>query len=111
MSGMGLILSEKDEARLTTLLSKLCIAARGRAALLIDPHGRVLTAAGETAGADVTSLAALTAGSLAAAGSLARLVGENEVRAITTREEDRICISGWLPRGRSWWCISIAGHP
>lgn len=76
MPGMDLILSEKDEARFTSLLSKLCIAARGRAAFLIDPHGRALAAAGATAGVDVTSLIALTAG------SLARLVGKDAVRAI-----------------------------
>lgn len=35
MPGVDLILSDKDEARLTALLSKPCEAARGRAAFLI----------------------------------------------------------------------------
>ena len=82
MSGVELILSEQDEARLTGLLSQLCVAVRGRAAFLIDPHGRALAAAGETTGIDATSLAALAAGSLAAGDGLVRMVGEDGVLAI-----------------------------
>jgi len=82
MAAADLILTEQDEARLGGLLQMLCEDAKGRAAFLVDRYGRVLAAAGETVGVDATSLAALTAGSLAAASSLSHLVGENAVRSL-----------------------------
>jgi predicted regulator of Ras-like GTPase activity (Roadblock/LC7/MglB family) len=71
-----LFLFAEDEQRLVGLLARLCADAKARAAFLVDQNGRMLAEAGERSGLDTTSLASLVAGSIAATGGLARLVGE-----------------------------------
>jgi predicted regulator of Ras-like GTPase activity (Roadblock/LC7/MglB family) len=71
-----LILLAEDVARLTGALGRLCEEAKGRAAFLVDPNGRLLADSGGTANLDTTSLASLVAGSMAATSSLAQLLGE-----------------------------------
>ena len=71
-----IFLFAEDEQRLTAMLGQLCADAKARAAFLVDENGRLIVAAGDTTGLDTTSLASLVAGSIAATGSLARLVGE-----------------------------------
>lgn len=71
-----LFLFAEDEQRLVAMLGRLCQDAKARAAFLVDPNGRMLAASGDAAGMDTTSLASLVAGSIAATGGLARLVGE-----------------------------------
>lgn len=71
-----LFLFAEDEQRLIAMLSQLCAEAKARAAFLVDENGRLIVAAGDTSGLDTTSLASLVAGSIAATGGLARLVGE-----------------------------------
>jgi predicted regulator of Ras-like GTPase activity (Roadblock/LC7/MglB family) len=71
-----LILLAEDVERLTDALGRLCEEAKGRAAFLVDPNGRLLADSGGTANLDTTALASLVAGSMAATGSLAQLLGE-----------------------------------
>jgi predicted regulator of Ras-like GTPase activity (Roadblock/LC7/MglB family) len=71
-----LFLFAEDEQRLAAMLGRLCAEAKARAAFLVDQNGRLIAASGETSGLDTTSLASLVAGSIAATGGLARLVGE-----------------------------------
>lgn len=71
-----LFLFAEDEQRLVAMLARLCQDAKARAAFLVDQNGRLLAASGDSAGLDTTSLASLVAGSIAATGGLARLIGE-----------------------------------
>jgi predicted regulator of Ras-like GTPase activity (Roadblock/LC7/MglB family) len=71
-----LFLFAEDEQRLVAMLARLCEDAKARAAFLVDQNGRLLAASGDSAGLDTTSLASLVAGSIAATGGLARLIGE-----------------------------------
>ena len=71
-----LLLFAEDEQRLVAMLARLCDDAKARAAFLVDQNGRLLAASGDSAGVDTTSLASLVAGSIAATGGLARLIGE-----------------------------------
>lgn len=71
-----LFLFAEDEQRLVTMLERLCQDAKARAAFLIDQSGRLLAASGDTISLDTTALASLAAGSIAATGGLARLIGE-----------------------------------
>jgi predicted regulator of Ras-like GTPase activity (Roadblock/LC7/MglB family) len=73
---VDLILFADEEQRLISLLERLCADAKGRAVFLIDRNGRLVATAGSTAGLDTTSLSSLVAGSIAATGSLAQLIGE-----------------------------------
>lgn len=71
-----LFLFAADEERLAAMLGQLCEDAKARAAFLVDQNGRLIAASGDRAGLDTTALASLVAGSIAATGSLARLIGE-----------------------------------
>jgi predicted regulator of Ras-like GTPase activity (Roadblock/LC7/MglB family) len=71
-----LFLFAEDEERLAAMLGRLCEDAKARAAFLVDQNGRLIAASGDRAGLDTTALASLVAGSIAATGSLARLIGE-----------------------------------
>jgi predicted regulator of Ras-like GTPase activity (Roadblock/LC7/MglB family) len=71
-----LFLLAEDAERLTGALGRLCEEAKARAAFLVDPNGRLLADSGGGADLDTTALASLVAGSMAATGSLAQLLGE-----------------------------------
>ncbi|MFA5026274.1 MAG: roadblock/LC7 domain-containing protein [Candidatus Methylomirabilota bacterium] len=88
MPQRDLILYEDDQRRLTRCLGGLCEGARSRAAFLIDRNGRLLAQAGAAGNVDTTTLASLTAGSVAATSGLARLLGEQEFSALV-HEGDR----------------------
>ena len=82
MSHRDLILYEEDQRRLTENLRSLCVGAKSRAVFLIDKNGRLLAQAGEADAVDTTTLASLTAGSVAATSGLAQLLGEREFSAL-----------------------------
>ena len=73
---LDLFLFPEDEERLVAMLRHLCEDAKARAAFLVDQNGRLIAASGDRTGLDTTALASLVAGSIAATGSLARLIGE-----------------------------------
>ena len=72
------VLFEEDSKRLSQACLKLQQEAYARAVFLLDKDGQLLANEGETDGLDVTSLASLTAGNIAATGGLAKLLGEKE---------------------------------
>jgi predicted regulator of Ras-like GTPase activity (Roadblock/LC7/MglB family) len=78
MAVSDLVLHETDHRRLATVLNRLREEANARVAFLIDKNGQQLAVAGHLDGLDVTSLAALTAGNVAATDGLAKLLGERE---------------------------------
>ncbi len=82
MAHRDLILYEEDQRRLTEHLRGLCAGAKSRAVFLIDKNGRLLAQAGESDAVDTTTLASLTAGSVAATSGLAQLLGEREFSAL-----------------------------
>ncbi|MCI0483821.1 MAG: roadblock/LC7 domain-containing protein [candidate division NC10 bacterium] len=73
-----LVIYEEDLSRINACLSALQRKARSAAILLIDTSGQLIASAGATDGLDTTPLASLAAGSIAAAGALAQLLGEKE---------------------------------
>ena len=78
MSVSDLILLEADHARFTSVLDRVRKDANAKVVFLIDKNGQQLAAAGHFEGLDPTSLAALTAGNVAATDGLAKLLGESE---------------------------------
>jgi len=74
----NLVIYEEDLSRINACLSALQRKARSAAILLIDTSGQLIASAGGTDGLDTTPLASLAAGSIAAAGALAQLLGEKE---------------------------------
>jgi predicted regulator of Ras-like GTPase activity (Roadblock/LC7/MglB family) len=78
MAVSDLVLHETDHARLAAVLERLRHDANARVTFLIDKNGQQLAVAGQIEGLDPTSLAALTAGNVAATDGLAKLLGERE---------------------------------
>jgi len=78
MAVSDLLLHEADHKRLTATLDRLRLDANAKISFLIDKNGQQLAAAGDVASFDSTSLAALTAGNVAATDGLAKLLGEKE---------------------------------
>jgi predicted regulator of Ras-like GTPase activity (Roadblock/LC7/MglB family) len=73
-----LIIFEEESKRINAALAKLLGEAKAKATFLIDKNGQLIASCGETQGMDMTSLASLTAGNIAATGGLAQLIGEEE---------------------------------
>ena len=78
MAVSDLVLHEADHKRLAAILDRLRQDANAKVTFLIDKNGQQLAAAGNVDGLDPTSLAALTAGNVAATDGLAKLLGETE---------------------------------
>jgi len=78
MAVSDLVLHEVDHKRLAAILERLLLDANAKVTFLIDKNGQQLAGAGNLAGLDPTSLAALTAGNVAATDGLATLLGETE---------------------------------
>jgi predicted regulator of Ras-like GTPase activity (Roadblock/LC7/MglB family) len=78
MAVADLVLHEADHKGLAAILDRLRLDANAKVALLIDKNGQQLASAGHLDGFDPTSLAALTAGNVAATDGLAKLLGERE---------------------------------
>ena len=73
-----IVLFEEDSKRLSQACLRLQQEAYARAVFLLDKDGQLLASEGEIEGLDITSLASLTAGNIAATGGLAKLLGEKE---------------------------------
>ena len=78
MAVSDLVLHEADVSRFGAILDRLRQDANAKITFLIDKNGQQLAAAGDVNGLDPTSLAALSAGNVAATEGLAKLLGENE---------------------------------
>lgn len=78
MAVADLVLHEADHRRFSSILDRLRKDANAKVAFLIDKNGQQLAVAGKVDGLDPTSLAALSAGNVAATDGLAKLLGERE---------------------------------
>lgn len=73
-----LIFYENDIREINSVLETFLSAAKAKAALLIDVDGHLVTKKGDTGNIDITSVAALVAGSFASTKQVASLLGEPE---------------------------------
>ncbi len=93
-SPADLVLYQEEFQRLEEALKRLRQEANARAVFLIDKNGQQIAAAGDVAQFDVTSLASLTAGNVAATDGLAKLIGEREFSVLFHEgQRDHIHIS------------------
>lgn len=100
MSSTDLVMYQEEFQRLEDALKRLRQDANARAVFLIDKNGQQIAAAGEVAQFDVTSLASLTAGNVAATDGLAKLIGEREFSVLFHEgQRDHIHISIVAKRG------------
>jgi len=73
-----MIIYEEEHAALTQTCERLAHDALAKAIFVVDKDGQLVTLTGETAGIDTTGMASLVAGSTAATGGLAQMLGEEE---------------------------------
>jgi len=73
-----LVMYDEDYRRVLALLERLARDAAAKGVFVVDKDGQLVAEAGEMRGVDSTSLASLTAGSIAATGGLAQIIGEEE---------------------------------
>jgi len=78
MVAADLVIFEEDSKKLDACLARLLAEAKAKSIFLIDRNGQLIASSGEIQGMDVTSLATLAAGNIAATGGLAQLIGEKE---------------------------------
>ncbi|MBN1572926.1 MAG: roadblock/LC7 domain-containing protein [Deltaproteobacteria bacterium] len=82
MSFTQLVLYEEEFKRINDVLTKLYSETNAKVIFLVDRNGQLIANTGETENLDTTSLASLTAGNIAATGSMAKLLGEKEFTII-----------------------------
>mgnify|MGYP005849046217 CR=1 FL=1 len=73
-----LVMYEEDFQKITGVIQRLVRDANAKGVFVVDKNGQLIAEAGEVRGIDTTSLASLTAGSIAATGGLAKIIGEED---------------------------------
>lgn len=73
-----LVMYEEDHAKVLGVIGRLVRNANAKGVFVVDKNGQLIAEAGEVRGIDTTSLASLTAGSIAATGGLAKIIGEED---------------------------------
>jgi predicted regulator of Ras-like GTPase activity (Roadblock/LC7/MglB family) len=73
-----MVIYEEEHHQLADICEQLVRDALAKAIFIVDQDGQLITATGETQGIDTTGLASLIAGSTAATGGLAEMLGEEE---------------------------------
>jgi predicted regulator of Ras-like GTPase activity (Roadblock/LC7/MglB family) len=73
-----LVMYDDDFRRVVAVCQRLARDAQAKGVFVVDKNGQLLAEAGDIHGIDTTSLASLTAGSVAATGGLAKIIGEEE---------------------------------
>ena len=86
MSFTQLVLYEEEFKRINDVLTKLYSETNAKVIFLVDRNGQLIANTGETENLDTTSLASLTAGNIAATGSMAKLLGEKELPLSSTKD-------------------------
>jgi predicted regulator of Ras-like GTPase activity (Roadblock/LC7/MglB family) len=78
MHDTQLVMFDEDYRKVVAVAQRLGKDANAKGVFIVDRNGQLIAEAGEMQGVDTTSLASLTAGSVAATGGLAKIVGEEE---------------------------------
>jgi predicted regulator of Ras-like GTPase activity (Roadblock/LC7/MglB family) len=78
MTDPQMVMYEEEFNQIQTIVDRLCRESNAKGVFIIDKNGQLIASAGETDHLDVTSLASLTAGNVAATGGMAKLLRESE---------------------------------
>jgi predicted regulator of Ras-like GTPase activity (Roadblock/LC7/MglB family) len=94
MSPADLVLFEEDFHALQQILLRLRHESGASVVLLVDKNGQRIAFVGEVDALDMTALASLTAGNVAATDGLARILGEREFSVLLHEgEKENIYVS------------------
>ena len=78
MRDTQLVMYDEDFRMILAVTQRLVKDANAKGVFVVDRNGQLIGEAGEMRGIDTTSLASLTAGSIAATGGLAKIIGEED---------------------------------
>jgi predicted regulator of Ras-like GTPase activity (Roadblock/LC7/MglB family) len=78
MMDTQMVMYEEDHKKILLVIGRLVREANAKAVFVVDRNGQLIAEAGEVRGLDTTSLASLVAGSIAATGGLAKIIGEQD---------------------------------
>lgn len=73
-----MVMYEEDHKKILLVIGRLVREANAKGVFVVDRNGQLIAEAGEVRGIDTTSLASLVAGSIAATGGLAKIIGEQD---------------------------------
>jgi len=94
MSPADLVLYEEDFRSLQQILRRLRQESAASVVLLVDKNGQRIASIGDVEALDMTALASLTAGNVAATDGLARVLGEREFSVLLHEgEKENIHVS------------------
>jgi len=94
MSPADLVLFEEDFRALNQILRRLRHDSAASVVLLVDKNGQRIASVGDVEALDMTALASLTAGNVAATDGLARILGEREFSVLLHEgEKENIHVS------------------
>jgi len=94
MAQSSFVMHEEEFGEITVIIERLLREANAKCVYLVDKDGQLISSSGDTAEIDVTSLASLTAGNIAATGGMAKLIGEKEFSVLFHEgERDNLHIS------------------
>ena len=94
MANPQLVMYDEEFKQINAVIEKLLREANAKVIFLVDKNGQQIAAAGEVRSIDATSLASLTAGTVAATDGLAKLIGEKEFSLLFHEgEKDNLHIS------------------
>ena len=100
MPSTDLVIMAEDHRRFADVLEQLRSDANANLTFLLDRNGQQIATAGPIERIDVTSLASLTAGNVAATDGLAKLIGEKEFSILFHEgENEHLHISVVTSRG------------
>lgn len=88
------VMYEEEYGQLKNVISRLCTDSNAKFVFLVDKNGQQIAEYGEMKNLDITSLASLTAGNVAATDGLAQLIGEQGFPVLSHEgERDNLHIS------------------
>ncbi|TAN63722.1 roadblock/LC7 domain-containing protein [bacterium] len=94
MSQSAFVMHEEEYGEITAVVERLLREANAKCVYLVDKDGQLIASSGDIKEIDVTSLASLTAGNIAATGGMAKLIGEKEFSVLFHEgERDNLHIS------------------
>jgi predicted regulator of Ras-like GTPase activity (Roadblock/LC7/MglB family) len=83
------VMYEEEYGLLKNVIARLCTDSNAKFVFLVDKNGQQIAAHGEMKDLDITSLASLTAGNVAATDGLAHLIGEEQGFPVLSHEGER----------------------
>ena len=94
MTKPEMVMYEAEYEQIKKVCDRLVREANAKVVFLVDKNGQSIASSGEVSHLDVTSLASLTAGNIAATGGIAKLINEKEFSQIFHEgERDNLHIS------------------